>query len=134
MKILLLLLTLFSVSTFAKDEAAARELFEKYITSFEKSDVEGLLRTMDPYFLRETGGKEHWKEVVGAFAKDYKGAKVVKVELAIVKDQYFGRFNFSKKNEKAGLLTDKWFQLTLVNDKFLLHDFIDHFDPKGNEH
>jgi hypothetical protein len=133
MKFFILILLLCSFSSFASTEAEARLLFEKYLTSFESKDLPGLLSTMDDHFIKETGGKEHWKEVIETFAKDYKGAKVKRVELRTVRGNYYGRFNFSQKNKKESPLSDKWFLLVLIDGKFVIHDFIDHFNPDEKE-
>jgi hypothetical protein len=129
MRIFLVLSLFFSLTVAAQDEAAARIVFEKYISSIEKNDLSGLLSIMNDNFLKETGGKDHWKEVLKNLGHDYKGAKVVEVELKKFKGRYYARFNFRKKSEKEKPLSDKWFLLEKVGDKFLIHDFLDHFIP-----
>jgi hypothetical protein len=129
MRILLLLFLFFSLTVNAQDEARVRVLFEKYISSIEKKDLSSLLSTMDDNFLKETGGKDHWKEILKTIGPEYKGAKVIDVELKTYKGLIYARFNFRKKTEKEKPLGDKWFLLTKVGDKFLIHDFLDHFIP-----
>ena len=130
MKILLILFVFFSLSVSASNEDSARILFQKYISSIGNKDLSALLSTMDDNFITETGGKDHWKEVIEMLGHEYKGAKVVQVELKKYKGRYYARFNFRKKSEKEKPLGDKWFHLKLIEDKFLIHDFLDHFIPE----
>jgi hypothetical protein len=130
MKIFLILCVFVSLSVFARDEASARLLFQKYISSIENKDLSALLSTMDDHFIKETGGKDHWKEVIEMLGHEYKGARVVQVELKKFNGRYYARFNFRKKSETEKPLGDKWFQLKLIGNKFIIYDFLDHFIPE----
>jgi len=132
-KFFLLIFLFLSSLSVASTEGEARKLFERYITSFGNKDLTNLLSTMDSHFLKETGGKDHWKEVIEAFGKDYKGAKVEKVEFLNVRGLYLARFNFSTKKKKAEPLSDKWFELVLINGQLYIHDLVDHFNPEEKE-
>ena len=129
MKIILILCLFLSIPVIAKDESAARELFEKYISSLSKKDLQGIISIMDPHFLEVNGGREHWKEVLKDYGDEYKGAKVIKVEFMEWSGKHYARFNFRKKNEKEKPLSDNWYLLKLVGDKFLIYEFLDHYTP-----
>ena len=121
MKFLYLLFILFHLTAYADDTSSARDLFVNYMDSIYKKDLSMLTSLMDEYFLKRTGGKEHWKSILKGKQKK---EQVDKVELRKVNNYYFARF--CTKSEPN--LTDSWFVLIKRGDKFLFYDFASDFD------
>lgn len=118
---------LFQLSAHADVTTEARELFVNYLDSIYKKEYSKLISLMDENFLKKTGGKEHWKDVLKG---PQKKEVVDKVEVKKINNYYFARFSLKSATGKEQELTDNWFVLIKKDEKLLLYDFASDFDPE----